>query len=158
MQFRLHHIFAATLLVGFLCGLIFAAPPAIGPPLLLALQCISPAIWFSGAMFARGAWRAFFVGGIAAGAAPQIATLAYAFFTMFEEIFPALSDFGDGSAGYDADFWLPAINTDWWISNLLFLVPGIFSLVGGGLSVGVYRIFNPSPHGERSDDSPFKSA
>src|SRR5689334_3771962 len=78
MQFRLAHLLVAITIFAIALGLTFISPPAVGFPILAILLPTAPAIWITGIIHARGGLRAFFVGGLSAGAVPCL--FAFYFF------------------------------------------------------------------------------
>lgn len=160
MQFRIGHLLLLIFAVAILSGLVFAAPPVIGMTSLTLFLLVCPAIWFSGAVFARGSLQAFFIGGIGAGIAPYV-ICAYA------SAIACVSLFGGGmimpvyaGQGSPVDqFWAPAAKSGWWLMNLVTLIPGPFSFLGGGISVLVYLWVSPrrtalASHSQNGPPSP----
>src|SRR6476660_1685042 len=80
MQFRLITLFIATAAVAVVCGLITAAPPVLAIPVFGVTFWLAPAFWIGGVVYARGIWRAFFIGGVAVGAIPYLTVVLYGSF------------------------------------------------------------------------------
>lgn len=140
MQFGISRLLIVVTLIAILCGLIFAAPPVFGMPLLALFLACSPAVWIAGIAYARGASQAFFIGGTVSGIAPWTATF-YWYSIMSVQ---AMSSF-ISSSGIDPDFWKPPIQSNNYLANLLVIAPGVVSLAGGLLSVAVFRMLKANP-------------
>ncbi len=140
MQFGIGRLILVVTLVAILCGLIFAAPPVIGVPLLSLFLLSSPAIWIAGIVYARGALQAFFIGGTVAGIAPWTA----AFYWQMAIVVQAVGDFPATSNNL-GDIWKPAVQGDWYLANLVVLAPGVASFAGGAMAMLVYWTFRQAP-------------
>jgi len=138
MQFRLSTLLTACTLAAVFCAIFFAVPLVVEIPILAMILLITPSIWICGACFAKGSWRAFFLGGICAGWVPHAILLYYA-------MAAAVSLVGDG----DLDDLLGA-STDFGILHRLivagcFLFPGVLAVIGGGCGMLIYRWFGEEP-------------
>src|SRR5262245_45429895 len=71
MQFNIRALLAVMALVSVVCGVLFAASPLVALPLLCVALWITPAVWVSGVIYARRAWRPFFLGCVTAGFVPH---------------------------------------------------------------------------------------
>lgn len=135
MRYRLRTLLWGITAAGAMCGLFFACPLVIEAPLLLLLLLVSPAVWIVGALFGKGAWRPFFVGGIAAGWAPYACVTFYALLSAFSVASGAdsLGSIAELFAGEEFEVAGRAV------LGAAFLFPGLISLLGGGAGVLVYR-------------------
>jgi hypothetical protein len=138
MQFGLGPLLTVVTVISILCGLIVAAPPIAGAPLLFLVVVSSPSIWIAGIVYARGQWQAFFIGGVISGIAPWIAV----FYWYGAIVLQLLAEIPRPSSAL-GPVYSPAVNSEWVLSNALTLVPGIASFFGGGLSTLVCRAFRP---------------
>lgn len=134
MQFGIRTLLLTTTAVAALCAVVFAAPLVVAVPILCAILWICPAFWINGIVYGRGAWRPFFIGGMAAGAMPHFVAL---YFSVMAAI---------GLAGGDTLSQL-SLGGQW--PNLLIaailLSPGLFALCGGLTGVAVYWQFRLPP-------------
>lgn len=132
MQFGIRTLLVVTTAVAALCGIVFAAPPIVAVPILCAILWVCPSVWINGIVYARGAWRPFFIGGMAAGIVPHLAALYYSVMIVVGAF--GGDSFADLSAG-----------APW--GNLLYacilLGPGVFAFLGGACGVVVYRLHQP---------------
>lgn len=135
MRFRLRTLLLGMTAAGALCGLFFACPLVIEAPLLVLCLLVSPAVWIVGALFGKGAWRPFFVGGIAAGWAPYACVTFYTMLTLFSVASDADS-FGEVAGFFAGEEFELAGRV---MIALAFLFPGLVSFLGGGAGVLVYR-------------------
>jgi hypothetical protein len=132
MQFNIRTLLAITAAVSIFCGLVFAAPPLVATPILIAVLWISPSLWINGIIYGRGAWRPFFIGGTIAGFGPHLGALYYAVMVVAQLL--------------DGDGWAELLEGDRW-TNLhiaaVFLFPGVFALLGGLVGVWTWWMFQP---------------
>jgi hypothetical protein len=127
MQFRLSSLFVLTSLIGLYLG-VLNLPMFLALPLFGALALMTPAYWVTGAIYARDARQAFFIGGSASGAAPYL-VLAYNMAFSFRDPW-GLSyqryEFGETQ-----------------IANLFFSfivsLPALLAFCGGWIGLAVYR-------------------
>jgi hypothetical protein len=139
MQFRLRTLFLLTAAVCVFCGVI-NAPPFIAIPLFFAAVWITPAYWVAGVIYGREGWRAFFIGGLASGAAPfLVLTLYTVSMGMWGWRFSdwSINDFG----GIYGQYQLTNL-----IASLFIFAPVVLAFIGGWLSMWVYYgLKTPSP-------------
>jgi len=150
MQFRLRSLFILTALVCVYCGVI-NAPPIIAIPLFFAAVWLAPAYWITGVIFAKEGRRAFFIGGLAAGAAPFLVL------TMFVASgfpwgygnwdFRELAGAGGGIYGENQLANL--------IASLFIFAPVVLAFIGGWISLVVYHSLQ-SPKPKPGPESPFR--
>lgn len=143
MQFHIRTLLALMVAVSLLCGLVFAAPPVVCIPVLCAILWVSPAVWVNGIVFGRGAWRAFFLGGLLAGLVPHLGALYFSFMIvggLFDG--GSLGDFLEG----DGPFPNLYVAIGW-------LVPGVFAFLGGISGAVTCWLLQPAK-GERAAKSP----
>jgi hypothetical protein len=138
MQFRLLSILIAITLLSVLCAVIFAMPGFISVPMLTLILWISPSLWITGAIYARGRKQAFFIGGLAAGAVPFVVSALYSATVAAAAVI---------EADYD-ELWNPNRNDD--RSAVIFLclwllVPGVCSVCGGVLGIFMHWRNAPRP-------------
>ena len=137
MRFRLIGLFGVVTLAAVVCGIVFALP-LVGSTLVLTfLLGISPGVWISGAIFAKGGTRAFFLGGLLAGVAPFA-------IVMFAAAYSSVIIVASGQAAelelmYRANDLLYRL-----LGFGIWLIPGLFSFAGGAISWLTYRIVRPA--------------
>lgn len=133
MQFRLRSLFILTAAVAVFCGII-TAPWFLAIPLLCALSCLWPAYWIAGVIYARDSRRAFFIGGIAAGALPYIVLAVFIIAAAFDEF--DMFRF-TRRRGYTENL----------LTNLfaagIVLTPTVLAFLGGWIALAVYRSLQP---------------
>ncbi len=134
MQFRLRTLFIITAIVCVYCS-ILNAPVFIAFPLFCAFVWLTPAYWIAGVIYAREAKRAFFIGGLAAGAVPFIALV-------FCSLVMAVDGPWRWSRGYGRyEFGeTQLINM---ICSLFIFAPVVLAFLGGWISLAVYRSMQP---------------
>jgi hypothetical protein len=128
MQFGIRTLLIVTTAVAALCGIVFAAPPIVAIPVLCTMLWVCPSVWITGIIYARGARRAFFIGGMAAGFAPHSCALYYS-------VMIVVSTFDGNSL---ADLFT---NDEPWANLLnaaILLGPGVFAFLGGACGAIVY--------------------
>jgi hypothetical protein len=138
MQFRLGTLFLWTTALALFCGAAFALPVPLAGVVLLATMLASPAVWVAGASYASGGKGAFFRGGLLCGILPFVTcslTLLLSVVQSFSEneisvwFFVPITSTGDSDLNIRLGF------------ALLWLTPGVFCCLGGGLSWFVFRLF-----------------
>lgn len=146
MQFRLRTLWAVITYLSVIFALVFAAPPIIAWPLLGLLLLVSPAVWIAGIVYGRRAWRAFFIGGTAAGIGPFVTTSLIALMYGIEEL-PLLFRNWISSSPTSADDRSTAILVSCWL-----LSSGPIAMMGGLLGCLVYWCFRDgkTPREERA--------
>lgn len=133
MQFRLGTLLCLVTLVAVFCGLVFAAPLIVTAIVLCVTMWLSPAVWISGASYASGGKQAFFRGGLICGILPFVTISSYGTFAL-------LSMFDDWSE-------LTSSETDLLVRLTLaglWLMPGLFAVLGGTVGYVTYRLVTPS--------------
>ena len=105
MEFRLSTLLAVITYLSVIFALVFAAPPVVAWPLLGLLLLAPPAVWITGIVYGRGAWRAFFIGGMAAGIGPLITTSLIALKYAMDELPLFLGDWISSSPTVTDDRW-----------------------------------------------------
>jgi hypothetical protein len=131
MQFRLRTLLAVITYLSVIFALVFAAPPIVAWPLLGLLLLVSPAVWIAGIVYGRGAWRAFFIGGTAAGIGPFIATSFISLMYAIDALPALFSDWPNFSA--DAGERWETI-----LVSCMLLSSGPIAMIGGLLGSLVY--------------------
>jgi hypothetical protein len=144
MQFRLITLFIATAAVAVVCGLITSAPPVLAIPVFCVMLWLAPAFWIGGVVYARGIWRAFFIGGVAVGAIPYLTVVVYG---SFLSLYWVGGVFGT-SLGPDNRL----VNL---IAASIVFAPIVLALFGGWITMAVHVTFQPSLQGTAG--SPFKA-
>ncbi|WP_254512957.1 hypothetical protein [Anatilimnocola floriformis] len=135
MRFGLRTLLAVSTVCAVLCAILFAFPLAVELPILALIVLVAPSFWISGACFAHGGWRAFFVGGICAGWLPQAALMYLAATVIVSS--PALLTSGE----------IPSIFNDPGIRGSIafyFFLPLLITLCGGACGALVHHLFNPA--------------
>jgi hypothetical protein len=136
MQFGLRTLFAASTLVAVFCAIFFALPLIVEIPILALIVLVTPSIWICGACFARGPWRAFFLGGIIAAWLPHACLMFYGAMTSGALLDgDSIAELMQMSGEYDLTTRL--------VVAACFLFPGFVACIGGGCSALVYRWFGP---------------
>lgn len=132
MQFGLRTLFAVSTLVAVCCALFFAVPLVVEVPILALLVLVAPSVWVCGACFAKGPWRAFFLGGIVASIGPHL-TLVFYGLTLGIGVIGDYSSLNDVDNGYPILLRLGIAGA--------FLFPGFIAILGGICGALVYRWF-----------------
>jgi hypothetical protein len=138
MQFRLSTLAAAITLCAVFCAIFFAVPLFVEIPLLTLMVLVAPSIWICGACFAKGRWRAFFLGGLCAGWLPSAILMYFggmsgASLVGDGDIFAEL----DSGEGYEVIVRLSIAGA--------FLFPGFVAILGGSCGALVYHWFGADP-------------
>jgi hypothetical protein len=131
MQFRLRTLLAVITYLSVISALVFAAPPVVAWPLLGLLLLVSPAVWIVGIVYGRGARRAFFIGGTAAGIGPFVATSFVSLMYAVDGLAPLLLNSTSSSISSD-DRWTTIL------VSCLLLSSGPIAMGGGLLGSLVY--------------------
>jgi len=76
MQYRLSTLLIVTALIGIYLG-ILNMPTFIAVFIFFAAALVTPAYWVTGVIYARERRRAYFIGGIAAGAIPYLILVGF---------------------------------------------------------------------------------
>ena len=133
MQFNIRTLLAIMVVVSLFCGIVFAAPPVVATPILIGILWITPSLWINGAIYGRGAWRPFFIGGIIAGLGPHLGALYYTVMVAVQLL--------------DSNGWTELFEGDR-MTNLMiaaiFLFPGVFALLGGLTGVWTWWMLQPA--------------
>lgn len=144
MRFRISTILWITGIVAVFFGISFLAPFIVTAVTLGFSMCISPAAWVSGAAFARGTKRAFFVGGLASATVPHAISIYYMYMVMI----------GAFQNGWDS--LLNIASEDLMMARVsmvtIWLVPGIFAVSGGILAVISRWLVMPKPDSAKLED------
>jgi hypothetical protein len=124
MQFTLRTL---IILTTFFAGMAaaFVGPALLYLAMLLLTHFLSPAIWITGCLFARGTRQVFFIGGFIAGLAPWIAVSIYSFLLV------AQWDKAETLENYENRLVLLIC----WLSS------GALAIAGGLLSAAMYRFY-----------------
>lgn len=138
MQFRLRFLFAVVTYLSVILALVFAAPPIIAWPLLSLLLLVSPAVWIAGIVYARGAWRAFFIGGTAAGIGPFVTTSLITLMYAVDAVPPLVRDWSNAAANI-GDRWTAILVSCFMLSS------GPIAMLGGLLGCSIYWCFRSEP-------------
>lgn len=132
MQFGLRTLFVVSTLVAIFCAIVFAAPLIIAIPILALIVMVAPSVWICGACFAKGPWRAFFLGGIVASIGPHL-TLVFYGLTMGIGVIDDFSSLSEADSEYPLILRLSIAGA--------FLFPGFVAFLGGSCGALVYRWF-----------------
>lgn len=134
MQFSLRTLFILTAIVCVYCG-ILNAPVFIAFPLFCALVWLTPAYWIAGVIYAREARRAFFIGGLAAGAVPFVALVFCSLVMAVDGPWRWSRSYGRYEFGETQ-----LINM---IASLFIFAPVALAFLGGWISLFVYHSLQP---------------
>src|SRR5687767_8026567 len=133
MQFRLRTLLMLMAAICVYLGLL-NAPPIIAFPIYCAIAWVAPAYWIVGVIYARGAERAYYIGGLSAGAVPFIAMLFCSVVMVF-----------DGPWR-----WNRWVEFEWGethffnlICSVLIFTPLVIAFLGGWVGHAVYRSLQP---------------
>ncbi len=150
MQFQLRTMFIVVTAAALFCGVVFGVSATWCGIALLVSMLITPAIWLTAALNAEGKQQIFFRAGLIAGAMPFVCcaiTMAILISQAISNggltlVIPAYAgDPSDASVKIDAD-------TDLKLRLGMagvWLMPGVFSLLGGAASLLTYRLIKPRP-------------
>jgi hypothetical protein len=139
MQFRLSSLIAVFTLCAIFCAIFFAVPLIVEIPLLAVIVLAAPSVWICGACFAKGPWRAFFLGGVCAGWLPHACLTYYGLFAGAELLDGV--DFGGLIGTSEGEY---AILLRLMIAGC-FLSSGVLAFIGGGCGALVYHRFGRDP-------------
>jgi hypothetical protein len=135
MQFQLRTLFILMAAVCVYLGML-NAPFIISIPLLCAVAWVMPAYWIAGLVYARGARRAYFLGGVAAGTSPQLVMIFYS-------IMVAMDGPWRWSNWYQRYDW----DETWFfniVASIFLLGPLLIAFLGAWVSYAVYRSLQPA--------------
>lgn len=135
MQFGLRTLLLTCTVCGVFCAIFFAVPLFVEIPILVVLTLLSPSVWISGACFAKGPWRAFFVGGVCAAWLPQLFIMYYAVMVL---VSPSIVN-SSSALGAQNNVGMRLMLAGY------FLTPFLLALLGGGCGALVYRWFGGDP-------------
>jgi hypothetical protein len=143
MQFRLLTLLVVVSVTSILCALTFALPGFISIPALTVLLWLSPCVWVSGSIYARGPQKAFFIGGLVAGMAPFLGVALYSIAILFQ--FVQTASLGGNRAArawrtLDGGYGVT-------VTALVLLSPLIVGLIGGGLGMLTRALLLPRATG-----------
>lgn len=147
MRFKLSAIFFAISLVAAMCCLLFVAPLAITAVVVLFILLISPAVWLTGAIYARGGRQAFFIGGTLTGFVPYVISTYYFGMIAFQYGGEA---FSRGLTGQGMQLGVSdakeLLITRIFLA-LIWIASGIFACAGGGVATLTHRLLcgRPAP-------------
>ncbi len=116
MQFKIASVLVATCIAALILGVFLFTPILATVFTAIALMLITPAIWITGVVYARGWLRGFFIGGVAAGSGVHIVILYYLVMAGISS-----SDLGDSDT------------TARLILLAAWSAPGVVAIFGGGL-------------------------
>lgn len=129
MQFKIASVLVITCIAAVLLGVFLFTPIVVAVFSAIALMLMTPAIWITGAFFARGSKRGFFIGGVAAGFIAHAVALYYLMLIGFGSLNVSESD-------TEARVILLAI----------WSAPGVLAFVGGGLgALTQWAVTPPKP-------------
>ncbi len=134
MRLKLSMLFIFISMIALVFGILFMTPVFIAGVFCAFTMILTPAIWLTGAMYAHGIWRPFFIGGMFTGFFPHIVALYYA---MLVGIQTGVEVFEKGlNLGVNSEELLV---TRLWVAGI-WAMPGIFAFMGGAASMLTYRI------------------
>ena len=136
MRFKLSTLFWAIGITAGFCATVFIAPLAVTFFLLSFTMAISPAVWLTGLAFARGAKKAFFIGGTSSAFIPHIIAMYYIYAMLLGSIISEIEVGGWMQLGINE----PGEALVYRITMAVcWLTPGGFAVSGGSLAVLTYR-------------------
>ena len=77
MRIRLSMILIVISLIALVLGILFMTPLVIAGAFCVISMILTPAIWLTGVIYARGIWKAFFIGGMLTGFLPHLVLVIY---------------------------------------------------------------------------------
>ncbi|MFO0941913.1 MAG: hypothetical protein U0930_14275 [Pirellulales bacterium] len=129
MQFKIASVLVITCIAAVILGAFLFTPIIAAVFIAITLMVISPSIWITGIVFARGLLRGFFIGGVAAGFIAHVVGLYYLILVGFSS-----SNLGESDT--EARVMLLAI----------WSAPGVLAFIGGGLgSLTQWAVTPPKP-------------
>jgi hypothetical protein len=134
MQFRIRTLLWIMLAVSLLCGVLFATPSIVAVPIMCFVLYVCPAFWVNGIIYARGAWRPFFIGGLVAGIGPHLGALYLSAMTIGSVVDSGSLDDLVGSGNPWAN--LASAGMLWF--------SGPFAVAGGLIGMWVYWMCQPA--------------
>ena len=134
MRIKLSMLFLAMAMIALVCGILFMTPVFVAGAFCLFTIIWTPAIWLTGAIYARGIWRPFFIGGMFTGFVPHVIAVYYGMLIVFSS----------GTNVFEKGLNL-GIASDELLTTRLVLagvwaMPGFFAITGGAISMLTYRI------------------
>jgi hypothetical protein len=137
VQFHIRTLLVVMVVVSMLCGVVFAASPLVAFPVLCVALWVSPSFWLCGILYARGAWRSFFIGGAAAGFVPHWIANYYSLrLTSSVLSGPMFVDLPEVFYYLDAVALSPNL-----MFAVVFLSPTVVAFVGGLVATWTYWTF-----------------
>jgi hypothetical protein len=134
MRMKLSMLFVVTAMIALVFGILFMTPVFIAGAFCTFTLILTPAIWLTGAIYARGIWRSFFIGGMFTGFVPHLIAVYYGMLIIFSS---GLNVFENGlNLGVAPEEMLLTrlVLTGVWAA------PGVFAFLGGVVSMSTYRI------------------
>jgi len=109
---------------------------------------VTPAYWITGVIYAQGARRAFFIGGLAGGAVPFLGLVIYSLALGIDFV----EDFGRGRGfrGFYGEYQLMNL-----MASLLIFAPVALAFIGGWIAYAVHYSLQP-PAPKPRTESPFR--
>ena len=134
MRLKLSMLFILISMIALVFGILFMTPVFIAGVFCVFTMILTPAIWLTGAMYAHGIWRSFFIGGMFTGFVPHLIALFYAWMLGIQS----------GVEVYEKGLNL-GVNSEELLTTRLFVAgiwatPGVFAFMGGAVSMVTYRI------------------
>lgn len=134
MRIKLSMLFSIISIVALVLGILFMTPLFISGTFCAITLILTPAVWLTGALYARGIWRSFFIGGICTGLVPHLVLVSYV-------LMAALQMSGEV---FEKGLNLGTPPEELWIARLIIAgiwpVPGVLAFTGGAISMMTYRI------------------
>jgi hypothetical protein len=131
---KLSMLFVAISMIALVCGILFMTPVFISGAFCTFTMILTPAIWLTGAMYAPGIWRSFFIGGMFTGFVPHVVAVYYGIMMVFSS----------GSDVFEKGLNLGVAPEEMLMTRLflagVWAMPGVFAFLGGAVSMLTYRI------------------
>lgn len=134
MRIKLSVLFIVIALIALVCSILFMAPIFVAGLFCGFTIIWAPAIWLTGAIYSRGIWRPFFIGGMFTGVLPHIVAVYYGLMV----VLTSTSDFFEEglNLGIESKELLAARL----MLACVWSIPGFFAFTGGAISMLTYRI------------------
>ena len=134
MRIKLSLLFVGIAMIALVCGLLFMTPIFIAGLFCMFTIIWTPAIWLTGAIYARGIWRPFFIGGMFTGFVPHMIAVYYGMMIVFSS----------GAQVFEKGLNLGVESEELLTTRLVlagvWAMPGFFAFSGGAMSMLTYRI------------------
>jgi hypothetical protein len=151
MRLRLSSLLIVIALIALVLGILFMTPLFIAGAFCVITMILTPAIWLTGVIYARGIWRAFFIGGTLTGFMPHFVLVIYGLISATQL----------GSEVVEKGLNLGVAPEEVWAIRLavaaVWSIPGVFAFTGGAVAMATYRVLGAHETITRPKDAQLNS-